>query len=106
MSRMQRSKGKAGESQVVHLARANGFPEAARDWATPQRNGDLSGIPNTYIECRRRETISIVAWCKEAEEAAGDKLPIVAFRRNNDQWRAALPLDKLFALLANQKEEE
>ena len=44
MGKPSRDKGKRGERQVVDLARAAGHSAAARDWATPQLRGDVSGI--------------------------------------------------------------
>ncbi len=88
---MSRSKGKVGERQVVELAKAAGFEDAHRDWMTPQPNGDIGGVPGTYIEVRRRERVDILAWAREAETAADDKLPIVAFRTSREPWRACVP---------------
>jgi hypothetical protein len=96
---MSRRKGKSSEREVVQLAKPY-FPDAARDWATPQLHGDIKGIPGVHLEVRRRETLSIEAWCKEVEAKCDDRIPAVAFRRNNQPWRVALPLTDLLALLA------
>jgi hypothetical protein len=86
--------------EVVHLARANGFPDAERDYATPQLHGDIKGITDDlHLEVRRRETLSIEAWCREVEAKADGRIPAVTFRRNNQPWRVALPLDQFLQLL-------
>jgi DnaJ-class molecular chaperone len=72
--RGSRSKGKAAELQVVQIAREHGFPNAQRDWATPQRNGDIKGISDSiHLEVRRREALSIEAWMKEIEGKAAKR---------------------------------
>jgi hypothetical protein len=100
--RGSRAKGKSSELEVVNLAKPY-FPDAARDWATPQLHGDIKGIPDLHLEVRRRETLSIEAWCREVEEKCDGRIPAVAFRRNNQPWRVALPLTDLLHLLANQR---
>ena len=101
--RMSRNKGKVGEREVVHLARDCGFPEAERDWRTPQLDGDLRNIGPTHLEVRRREKLCIPQWSAEIEEQARNgNLPILAFRRSGEPWRAALRLDSLFRLLSGE----
>jgi hypothetical protein len=103
MGKPSRDKGKRAEGQVVTLARDCGHPDAERDWRTPQLNGDIRGLvgPLTHLEVRRHEQPRIEAWAREVEAAASsDRLPILAFRRNKEPWRAVLPLDLLLRLLA------
>jgi hypothetical protein len=127
MGKPSRDKGKVGERQVVELAKPY-FPDAHRSWQTPQPNGDIGGIPGVHLEVRRREALSVEAWCKEVEakceceaccgtgKVMGDhandhyacpgcegsgvsRIPIVAWRRNGQPWRVALPLDQFLQLL-------
>lgn len=101
--RGSRHKGKSAELEVVHLARAAGFSDAQRTGSAGQIRGDIDGIPGVYVEVRRRETLALPAWCREAEEEAPDlTLPVVAFRRSHEPWRAALPLAALLELLADR----
>lgn len=101
-----RRKGKANELAVVHIAKEHGFPDAHRSWQTPQRTGDIGGIPGVYIEVRRRETLALPAWLREVEEACNDLAPVVAFKRNREPWYAAVRLEHFFDLLSNQREEQ
>ncbi len=104
MSRSQRVKGKEGELEVAGLAREHGHPDAGRNGDARQVDGDLTGISGAYVEARRRESLRIPAWAREVEaeaEALGtEDIPVVAFRRSREPWRAVVPLDRLFDLLA------
>lgn len=105
MSGMQRRKGARGELEVVQMARAAGFLDAARtsDGRSQIGRGDVAGVPGVHIEVRRREAWALRAWLEQAEhEAHEHDLPVVAFRRNNGPWYAALPLDELLALLKHR----
>jgi len=42
-------------------------------------------------------------WCKEAESQAGERVPVVAWRRNNQSWRVSLPLDDFVDLYLRQE---
>lgn len=104
MSKAQRVKGKEGELEVAALAREQGHPDAGRNGDARQVDGDIAGISGAYVEARRREKLSIPAWCREVEgevEKLGtDDIPVVAFRRSREPWRAVVPLADLFGLLA------
>jgi hypothetical protein len=103
---MQRRKGKDGELEVVQLARAAGFHDAARtsNGRSQIGRGDIGGIPGVHVEVRRRETWALRAWLDQAEaEAHEHDVPVVAFRRNGGAWYAALPLDELLALLRHRE---
>lgn len=99
--RKSRRKGKTGERELVHLARDNGCPDAERDWKTPQLDGDIGGVPGAHIEGRFRERIDIVAWSHEVEDKARNgNIPIVAYRKSREPWRASLPFADLIRLIA------
>ena len=103
MSASERTKGKTGELEIVHLLHRHGWTEAKRssDGRTQHARGDIAdGPPYTHIEVRRRENINIWACLAQAEQDAkpGD-LPVVAFRRSRSAWYAAIPLDALLSLL-------
>lgn len=108
MSRSQRVKGKEGELEVASLARECGHHDAGRNGDARQVDGDIAGVDGAYVEVRRRNALRIDAWCREVEaEAAAlgvDDLPVVAFRRDREPWRAAVPLDGLLELLAELRD--
>jgi hypothetical protein len=97
-----RRKGKVGERQVVQVARANGHPDAERSWQTPQLDGDIGKlVGHLHLEVRYRQGLSVNAWAAEVEAKARDgRLPVTAYRKNREPWRAVVPLDRLLALIA------
>ena len=98
--RGSRSKGKAAELEVVHLARAAGFEEARRTGSAGQVRGDIDGIPGIYLEARRRETLALPAWHREVElEAPAGTVPTVDYRRNHEEWHAALRLTDFLSIV-------
>jgi hypothetical protein len=104
MSKSQRVKGKAGELEVAALAREQGHPDAGRNGDARQIDGDLTGVDGAYVEVRRRNALRVDAWAREVEAEAKalgtDDLPVVAFRRDREPWRAVVPLDRLLGLLS------
>jgi hypothetical protein len=97
-----RRKGKVGEREAVAVARANGHPDAERSWQTPQLDGDIGKLlGHVHLEVRRRETLHINQWAAEVEaKARNGNIPVLAYRKSGDPWRAVLPLDLLLTLIA------
>jgi hypothetical protein len=104
MGKGSRDKGKVGEREVVQIARAHGFPRARRQGDAGQDDRDIAHVEPAYLEVRRREKLDIPGWCREVDAAAPDDLiPVVAFRRNGEPWRAILPLETALELLARER---
>jgi hypothetical protein len=100
VSAMQRRKGAVAEREVVDVAKAAGFDRAKRTGDAQQRMGDVTGIPGAHVQVKRVETLRIPEWCRELEQACPPhELPVLAFRRSGEPWRAVVPLDELLALL-------
>ena len=101
MSRAVRDKGARGEREVVAILKRHGLP-AVR---TPNSGGlhvkgDLTGVPGYHFEVKRQETLRLPLWLRQAEEdAPAETVPVVAWRHNQGDWYAALPLDGLARLL-------
>jgi hypothetical protein len=101
MARAQRDKGVRGEREVAAILRAHGF--------TARRDGRLAAdldhnAAGVHFEVRRRETLALAAWMRDAEAAASGRIPVVAHRRNGEAWQATLPLDELVRLLALERD--
>lgn len=107
---MSREKGRVGEREVVRLARACGL-EADR--LAPLQAGRVPGAPDValrawpelHVEVKRDERMSVDAMVRQSERdaAAFDgpaSVPVVAWRRNRQRWRADVPLEWLLRLLA------
>lgn len=103
---MSREKGAAAEREVAGIFRDAGIPArrtAQMQAGTHTRQGDADvtiAIPGGYLEVRRRERISIEAWCLDAESCASTTdMPVVVWRRNRQPWRVSMLLDDYIDLL-------
>ncbi len=97
-----RSKGKRGELELARLLTAEGF-EATR--GAQHRGGPDSpdvlcpDLPGLHFECKRCERLHLYDALSQAKADAGDKLPVVAHRRNGHEWLAVLKLEDLLEVL-------
>lgn len=89
-----RNKGANAEREVRDIIREAGF-EAHRDgqiYGDDGPNEDIAhNIPGVHIEVKRRETLSLPAWCRQAEEDARGRVPWVVYRQSHQPWRVVLP---------------
>lgn len=96
-----RSKGKRGELELAAYLREHGV-EARRgqQFAGGTNSPDVvTSLDGVHFECKRTERTDLYGWMAQATADAGSKLPVVAHRKNNGEWLAVLPLDKLLELL-------
>lgn len=99
MGKASRTKGAASERELASIIRDHGF-----DCARTARNGLTSEdvthtVPGVWLECKRRETLAIPAWTRQAEkDAPAGLVPVVAFRQSRQPWRVVLPLDEFLRL--------
>ena len=100
MARAQRRKGIRGELEVAAILRAHGFA-ARRDGRLDE---DLAhDVAGYHFEVRRRETLALPAWTRDAEQGAAGRVPVVAYRRSGEPWYAVLPFEELARLLAIER---
>jgi hypothetical protein len=107
VSARERRKGANGEREVVAIVRNAGWPDAVRtsDGRAQAGRGDVAGGPaGCTFEIRRTERLNVWQGLEDAERhAAHGELPILAFRRSRGGWYAALPLERLLALLRGRE---
>jgi Holliday junction resolvase len=96
-----RAKGARAERELAEYIRSFGF--AARrgqqfsgSAESPDVVTDIAGV---HFESKRVEKGSIYPWLAQAKRDAGKKIPVVAHRRNGEEWIAILPLKHLMELL-------
>lgn len=98
----QRSKGRAGEQEVVRIMKAEGYA-AERGWQSRgggEDNADVNGVPGVHIEVKRTERFEPYHWLAQAQRDAGaEQLPVVLHRRNKQPWMAILPLEFFLQLI-------
>jgi len=103
MSASQRRKGARGELEVLALLHAHGWSAAHRNFGSGSRGGgDIAhGPAGTVIEVKRHGgRLDLPAAVRQAQAAAGPlDLPVVAHRRDGEEWQATLPLEDLLVLL-------
>lgn len=96
MGKSSRRKGAYGEREVRDILRAHGF--------TCERDGRLDtdlkhDCDGYHLEVKRRETLAIPAWMRQARAESGGKIPVVVYRRSREEWMAVLPFERLAHLL-------
>lgn len=87
-----REKGKAGEREFAALCRKHGFKNARRG---QQFNGlegkDVVGLEGIHIEVKRVERLNIDKAMKQSiEDSKEGEIPIVAHRRNREEWKVTM----------------
>ena len=88
-----RSKGKAGELEIVHLLRQELGVDVTRNWREQAAVGgaDIIGLPGWSIEVKRQKRFSPAWWTQAAEQAArsGDKAALL-YRLDRKPWMARI----------------
>ena len=92
MSKMQRTKGAAGERELAELIRTLGIDAArsARN-GVDQAEDIMHSIPGVHVECKRVERLNVSQAMRQATDAAGRKIPTVWHRRNREAWLVTIP---------------
>lgn len=104
MSINSRQKGAAAEREVAQILHTYGF-EATRDG---RLDSDLKhNVQGFHFEVKRRETLALPEWTRQAEEDAPESvIPAVIYRSSRQPWRVSHPLESLLRLLKLEREIE
>ena len=99
-----RSKGCRGELELAAFLKLHGLE--ARRGQQFKGGGDspdvvCDDLANIHIECKRVEQGNPYLWLEQAKRDAGEKVPVVAHRRNRHDWIAILSLTDLLKLLGH-----
>ena len=101
MGARERNKGARGERELGAWLTTRGYPaHRGRQFSGSPESPDVvcSSVP-FHFECKRTERIRLYDAMAQAIADAGDKVPVVAHRRNRGEWLAVLRLEDLIALL-------
>ena len=82
-------KGGEGERQWAEFCREHGFTEARRgvQFKGGFDSPDVTGLPGIHQEVKRVEKLNIHEAMKQSiRDSEGKALPIVAHRRNREEW--------------------
>ena len=103
--KMSKTKGKAGELEFSHFLAAYGITarrgqQFSGGTDSPDVMTNLTGV---HFEVKRTESGNPYKWLDQAKRDGKGKLPIVAHRRNNQDWIAVIPMGVLVDLLLTRE---
>lgn len=97
-----KNKGCRGEREWAEFCRAHGFTEARRgqQFSGGFDSPDVTGIPGIHQEVKRVETLNIhKAMEQSIRDSEGKAIPIVAHRRNREEWLVTLRAEDFMEIL-------
>jgi Holliday junction resolvase len=95
-----KEKGKTGEREFAKLCRDHGFANARRGQQFSGIEGkDVVGLEGIHIEVKRVERLNIEEALQQSiRDSKEDEIPIVAHRRNREEWKITMRADDFFKL--------
>lgn len=101
--RMARNKGARGENELAAILSDQFGFVVKRKLGQARDSGDDIEAGPFRIEVKRRETLSVMQWCRQIEACTGkDQIPVVAFRQNGQEWRVVLRLKDFLPLMGEK----
>ena len=101
------AKGKAGERELSRYLSDHGYParrgqQYAGGYDSPDVVCYRLAELGLQIECKRVESLNIHKAIEQGHKdcESGSADPVVMHRKNNKEWLATMPLDKLLELLS------
>lgn len=93
-------KGKEGEREFSRLCRRYGFEKVRRGQQYSGIEGkDVVGLPGVHVEVKRVERINVSKAMEQAiEDSSEGEKPIVAHRKNREEWKITMMADDWFEL--------
>ena len=108
-----KEKGARGEREFASFLRDHGYDSirgcqnAGRDASGQDAPDLIHTVPGVHFEVKRTEKLRLTEALDQAKRDAGsDKIPIVAWRRNNWPWYAILPMNDLIDLIREAVPDE
>lgn len=99
----RRNKGVRGEREVAKLFESAGFDvrglEGLGDHIATR--GAAGALTAFHLETKRQERVRVPEWLRQCQaETPAGMVPLLAFRQNEGEWIAVLPLNRLLELLS------
>ena len=103
-----KQKGSAGEREWAQICRMQGYENARRG---QQYNGiegkDVVGIPGLHCEVKRVESLNVHKAIEQAKrDARPGETPVVAHRRNREEWLITMRAEDFFRMRRAYEKEE
>ena len=102
-------KGGEGERQWAEFCREHGFIEARRgvQFKGGFDSPDVTGLPGIHQEVKRVEKLNIHEAMKQSiRDSEGKALPIVAHRRNREEWLVTMRAEDWMRLYTEWQKNE
>ena len=96
-----KQKGAKGEREWVNLCKSEGFDAyRSQQYSGHKEKGDPDVImAGLHTEVKRRQKLDLDNWLRQAtSEAKEGKVPIVAHRKNNENWKVTMSAEDFFKL--------
>lgn len=96
-----RAKGARGERELATVISTMFGVDARRgqQFSGSSDSPDVvTGFKKIHIECKRVENLNLTKAYKQATKDAGDKIPVVIHRKNNEPWMISYKLEDTLAL--------
>lgn len=97
-----RAKGKSGELEFAALLREHGYGASrGQQFKGGADSPDVrcDDLGNFHLEVKRVEAGNLYNWLAQAIRDGGQKVPVVAHRRNKQEWVAILRMEDFLNLL-------
>jgi hypothetical protein len=103
-----KSKGKRGELEFAKLCKSYGYDcRRSQQFAGMNGDADVVGLNGIHIEVKRVESLNI---SKAMEQSIRDNIdndiPIVAHRKNNEEWLITMRAEDWFKLYERWEKNE
>lgn len=97
-----KSKGARGELEfAAALCAAGVTARRGRQYhGDPSAPDVIAELPGVHWEIKRCERIDLYPWFRQAVLDAGTRTPVVALRKNREDWLVVLRLEDLLPLLS------
>lgn len=97
-----RAKGKNGELELAKVLREHGYAGAKRGQqfkgGSDSPDVVVPGLEEFHFEAKRVEAGNPYIWMAQAKRDAGTKVPVVAHRKNKQDWIVILTLEDFLNL--------
>jgi hypothetical protein len=99
-----KQKGKAGELEFAHWLTDHGYParRGQQFCGTPESPDIICDSLPFHFEIKRVQKLNISKAMAQSINDSGDKIPIVAHRRNNEDWLITLRAEDFINLIKNK----
>lgn len=93
-------KGRDGELEFSNLCKEHGFnTRRSQQYAGINNDADVVGLEGIHIEVKRVEQLNVSKAMGQAiRDSAEGEIPIVAHRKNREEWKITMLADDWFKL--------